>query len=134
MNNSLEEDISQRILELMNTKKLKKHQLAELLGISQQSVQSLLTNRSNWRISMLLKCAIFFRIPLENLIFDNNEYINNIIKQADEHIKSNKSIDIENNPELWFQLVKSIRLKTTIYREDEYLLVAEPKAEYKAKK
>lgn len=81
MKNSLDKQISLRVRSLMESNNIKGVTIANWLGIRPSSASDMILGKSPWRIQYLTEIAIYFSITLEELIFDDAEFIKKRIEE-----------------------------------------------------
>lgn len=88
MDKNLDNEISLRVKELMDSHDIKAKELASVLKIRASSLSDILTNKSPWRVKYLLEISKYFKVSLDKLI--HGQDLTEKIKEKDEEIRKLK--------------------------------------------
>lgn len=72
---NIDKSITQRLKYLIDSYGIKGIAIADWLNIRPSSASDMITGRSPWKINHLIKLAIYFGLTLEELIFDDPNFI-----------------------------------------------------------
>ena len=68
-------EISKRVRDLIRKFKLDENIFRDILNIPEIAFTKMMNGESSWRLQYLTNIAVYFNIPLEILIYGDNEYI-----------------------------------------------------------
>lgn len=77
-----EENLVKNILALMEKFKINKMTIAALLHLKPTMTSDLLSNKRHWKLIHVISLALYFGVPLEELIFSDSEFIKKYSKEV----------------------------------------------------